>query len=1188
MATQTVSGIEDNDSGRDITSFGFEEQVASILARNSAVQLLVEPVTTKIVATNLAANHFYALSLANLNLRDITPHLPNLTEWLHYPLTTFQGQQTTPAGATYQVIITAAPLSIHNQPYLLLVIQDNRSRNQLEQKVSYQDTVLNQIVDAIIIADPHFVIQSWNKAAEEIYGWTAQEVIGKQAATLFQSQFPDGRSRDEINQQLVKNGFWRGEISQRRKNGRPIHIISSATLIKDESGNITNMIAVNRDITARKMAEKALIENERRFRQLIETSQATPFETDPEIHQIAYVGPQAAHLLGYPIEAWYSPNFFQRHIHPEDRPHVAQQRQEAMKNQLEYDFEYRVITISGEFVWLREIGTIVHDSNQSAKLLGFWVNITERKLYQFQLEASEKRFRALVEKSTDAFSLLDEQANILYASPSITTMLGYSLQEFIGQNAFSFSHPDEFSQNRAIFETILQAPGQSVSTTLQFRHQNGSWRWVEVSATNLLTDINVQGIVVNFRDITEQYLIQGEIRQSEQKYRQLFASAQHQAQEVLLLNQISVALAPTLELGQIYRTIVDLISHTFGYALASLYILEGDVLVVQHLVGYTDYLDQIPLSRGIMGLVARTGRAILVEDVTTDPIYVAAIEGVVSEICVPVFDEQQVVGVLNVESTDNVPLTAEDLQIILAVAAQASTAIGRARLYSEVRENEERFRMLLENSTDLIALLNSEGVIIYASPSTERVLGYGLGRYSGRVFTDFVHSDDLPELRFLMANLLIRSGSQTTTQYRMRHQNGSWRWIEATVTNLLHQSNVQAVIMNYRDITERWRAEEALRQAQKMEGLGVLAGGVAHDFNNLLTAMMSQISLASLQLPAASPLRPHIDKARMAAERAADLTRQLLAYSGREQLEMKPVQLNSLIQENLHLFSVAIPKHIALQLNLAEPLPTIDGDLGQIQQIIMNLLINAVEAVGDRPGQVTVTTGIQSVQTNDTELAKFTGTPLFPGEYVLLQIRDSGHGMDETTLSRIFDPFFTTKFTGRGLGLSAVLGIVRGHRGGLTVESRFGQGTTFHIVFPAGQTQFPLAPPPMSIQSKPIPSRTLLVIDDEYPIREAITDIMALARIPVIVAYDGLNGLALFQQHQAEIGLVLLDLSMPGLSGEETLAHLLTLDPHIKIILSSGYSQSEVRNLLTNQRIVAFLQKPFGFQELIEIVQKHL
>lgn len=1188
MATELDKGIEDNGSGREVNSPLFAEEIAAIFARNPAIQLLVEPVTTKIVAANPAANQFYSLPLTHLKLRDITPHLPELNEWLNYPLTIFQGQQLVPAGATYQITIIATPLTLNSQPYLLLAIQDNSHQSQLEQKISHQDTILNQIIDAIIIGDPNFIIQSWNKAAEEMYGWTAKEAIGRHAATIFQSQFADGLSRQDVNQQLFKHGFWSGEVSQRRKNGRPIYIISSVTLIKDQNGDVANMVAVNRDITARKMAEKALIENERRFRQLIETSQATPFETDPEVHQIAYVGPQVANLLGYPIEAWYSPDFVHRRTHPQDRSLVIGQRQEAIRNQLEYDFEYRMISITDEVVWIREIGTIVRNPDNESKLLGFWVNVTERKLYQFQLEASEKRFRALVEKSTDAFSLIDEQGTILYASPSVTTMLGYQSEEFVGQNAFDFSHPAEFSRNRTIFEAMIRYPRESVSATIQFRHQNGSWRWVEVSAKNLLADINVQGIVVNFRDITEQYLIRDEIRQSEQKYRQLFAAAQHQAQEVLLLNQLSMTLAPVLDLGLIYRTIVELINHTFGYALASLYTLVGERLVVQYLVGYTDYLHEIPLSRGIMGLVGRTGRAILVEDVATDPIYVAAIEGVVSEICVPLFDNEQVVGVLNVESTDNVRLTEGDLQIILAVAAQASTAIGRARLYSEVRENEERFRMLLENSSDLIALLDGEGVIIYASPSTERVLGYRVESYTGRLFTDFVHKEDLFELRFLVADLFVNPASQTTMQYRMRHQNGSWRWIEATATNLLHQPNVQAVIMNYRDITERWRAEEALRQAQKMESLGVLAGGVAHDFNNLLTAMMAQISLASLQLPAASQLRLHVDKALVAAERAADLTRQLLAYSGREQLKMKPIQLNALIHDNLHLFSVAIPKHITLQLNLTEPLPTIDGDLGQIQQIIMNLLINAVEAVGDRPGQITITTAIQTIQVANSGLAKFTVTPLFPGEYVVLQIRDSGQGMDKATLSRIFDPFFTTKFTGRGLGLSAVLGIVRGHRGGLQVESNPGQGTLFHLVFPAGQTQSPPTFSPIPVEPRSPPSRTLLVIDDEAPIREAVTDIMALVQISVIVAYDGQNGLTLFRQHQAEIGLILLDLSMPGLSGEETLYQLLALDPQVKIILSSGYSQSEVRNLLNNQRIVAFLQKPFSFQELIEIVQKHL
>jgi PAS domain S-box-containing protein len=410
-----------------------------------------------------------------------------------------------------------------------------------------------------------------------------------------------------------------------------------------------------------------------------------------------------------------------------------------------------------------------------------------------------------------------------------------------------------------------------------------------------------------------------------------------------------------------------------------------------------------------------------------------------------------------------------------------------------------------------------------------------------------------------------------------------------TVAPIRDGDRIRGVLGVTIDITDRVRAEEALRQAQKTESLGVLAGGIAHDFNNLLVAMLGQASLALAQLPPESPARSPIEKAVKAAERGADLARQMLAYSGRGQFERRPIQLNILIHENLHLFEVAVPKNVQLRMELAETLPPIEGDIGQMQQVVMNLIINAAEAIGERPGTVRVITGVEDVRAGDDRLWRYTDQPLAPGRYVTLEVRDNGSGMDAETLSKIFDPFFTTKFTGRGLGLAAVLGIVRGHKGGLLVDSAPGRGTAFKLFFPAGSSEAiqPL-PPDAAPRAYAPASGLILVIDDEQPVREAVTDILELDGLQVITAPGGAAGLALYQERQADVRLVLLDLSMPGMGGEETFRRLRAINPDVRVLLSSGYSQAEATRQFVGQGLAGFIQKPYDAGTLVRTIRQHL
>jgi CheY-like chemotaxis protein len=365
-----------------------------------------------------------------------------------------------------------------------------------------------------------------------------------------------------------------------------------------------------------------------------------------------------------------------------------------------------------------------------------------------------------------------------------------------------------------------------------------------------------------------------------------------------------------------------------------------------------------------------------------------------------------------------------------------------------------------------------------------------------------------------------------------------------------------------------------------------MAGGLAHDFNNLLVAMMNQVAIAKARLNPDHASHDNLDKAFQATETAALLTRQLLAYTGQGHFEVKGLHLNQLITQNLQLFQEALPANITFHTNLDEPLPHIQADSAQIQQIIMNLLLNAAEAIGTQEGTITITTTPYQLTASHIDQWQLVNERVTVGSYVLLEMVDTGRGMDEATLNRIFDPFYSTKGTGRGLGLAAVLGIVRGHNGSLRAESQAGEGTSFQFLFPAGDAE---QPDEETAESPAQPRRdTVLIIDDEKQVREAISDILDLKEIPSLAAANGQNGVALYEAQQEKIGLVILDLSMPGMSGIETFEALREFDPSAKIILSSGYTEGEVLQKMAGTRPTGFLQKPYRLETVLNTVEKFL
>ncbi|HEX9009978.1 MAG TPA: transporter substrate-binding domain-containing protein [Holophagaceae bacterium] len=385
---------------------------------------------------------------------------------------------------------------------------------------------------------------------------------------------------------------------------------------------------------------------------------------------------------------------------------------------------------------------------------------------------------------------------------------------------------------------------------------------------------------------------------------------------------------------------------------------------------------------------------------------------------------------------------------------------------------------------------------------------------------------------------------------------------------------------------ERLELERQVQHAQKLESLGVLAGGIAHDFNNLLTAMLGHMNVAQLKLAPESPALPHLESLERIIHRAADLTRQMLAYSGRGRFVVRPYDLNQVVREMTHLLEVSISKKIALRFHLAETLPLVQADAAQIQQVIMNLVTNASDAIGDREGTIRLATSVTELDRRYLDQL-YHGQDLAPGPYVALEVSDTGCGMSQEVQGRIFEPFFTTKITGRGLGLSATLGILKGHRAGIRIYSEAGRGTTFRLLFPACGT----GPQEEARGEADRPSRqlgTVLLVDDEQMIREAAGAALESLGLRVVTAVDGLDAVEVFTREKDHIDLVLMDLTMPHMDGREAFQHLRRIRPGIPVILSSGYNEQESIQQFLGRGLAGFLQKPYTLQALERTVQEAL
>lgn len=512
---------------------------------------------------------------------------------------------------------------------------------------------------------------------------------------------------------------------------------------------------------------------------------------------------------------------------------------------------------------------------------------------------------------------------------------------------------------------------------------------------------------------------------------------------------------------------------------------------------------------------------------------------------------------------------------------------GRDISVQVIAQHEKaRLAAVVEQAEEIVVVTDAIGLIQYVNPAFEQISGYRADEVIGKS-PAMVKSGKHDDAYYKKMWQKLRSGEVWRDGFINRAKDGSLYEVTQSISPICNEENeITGFAAVQHDVTEQRKAERKLQHADRVDSLGILAGGIAHDFNNLLAAILGNASLAMKKEKPYSLVHKNLENIKSAGETAADLCRQMLAYSGQAPFIVKPLNMSQIVVDMGKLISVSVSKSVDVQYQLHDQLPNIDADVAQMQQVVLNLIINASEAIQER-GTITLATGL--VEVDEEYLSHCVGkSVLEPGTKAYLEVMDSGCGMSEEVLQKIFDPFFTTKFTGRGLGMSAMLGIVQGHHGALRIWSIPDEGTRIRVILPISNMN-PVCEIEVE-QDTAIKKQagTVLVVDDESMIREVATMMFNEMGFSVINACNGQEGVTMLSENLQDVVLVLLDMTMPVMDGATCFYEMRKINPNIKVLLSSGYDEQDAISRFAGDGLAGFAQKPYDFEQLQQKVTEVL
>jgi PAS domain S-box-containing protein len=817
--------------------------------------------------------------------------------------------------------------------------------------------------------------------------------------------------------------------------------------------------------------------------------------------------------------------------------------------------EIPLVHQQGHMIWAQVSCTSLELETEPAayKVVQFY-DLTKLKQTEDSLRQNEATLRGLLQAAPMVIGLVKDRI-LGWTNEAIFNLTGYSSQELYGQSArMLYESDEEFQRVAEVKHPLVQKFGTG-SVETRFKHKDGTLVDILLSSAALDPQDLSQGLVFTATDISGLKKAEQALKESEHRYRALFetmtqgvvyqdangaiTSANPTAQKILGLN-----------LEQLRgRTSAD----PRWQAIKE----DGTPFAGEEHPSMTALRTGKPVSDVVMGIYS------------------------------PVQSERRWISI------SAVPEFRQGEKKAFRVYTTFTDITENKKAEEALRFSEEKFSKAFQASPVWVVLSSlHDGRYLEVNETFLKMTGFSRKEVIGRTSLELGTWVDTRERDHIVAEIL-RTGSISNFEVRRRTKSGD------QLTMLFSGETVEVggkkrLLSVSMDITERKMAEEERRkmqaqvqQVQKLESLGILAGGIAHDFNNLLMGVMGNAGLALMELPPESPPTSYVKQIEATARRLAELTNQLLAYSGKGKFLTSHIDLSNLVRELAGLLKTVVSKKATLRYDYDEDIPAIEADPTQIRQVVMNLITNASDALEDKEGLISVRTG--TLQADNTYLEEtYLREELPPGLYAYVEVSDTGVGMDSQTKAKIFDPFFTTKFAGRGLGLAAVLGIVRGHQGAVKIYSEPGQGTTFKVLFPASSQ------PAQDLPSEPVKicptekCRTILVADDEATVREVARRTLEGAGCEVITASDGQQAIDTFRAKHQQIDLVLLDMTMPRKGGEEVFREIRSIDPHIPVILTSGYSEQDTANHFIGRGLSGFIQKPYVPNELIQKIRNVL
>ena len=1014
-----------------------------------------------------------------------------------------------------------------------------------EETIRTHSHVLMQLTEAVNFTDEHGTILYTNAAFDTMFGYVSGDLIGKNVSTL--NHAPKGvyeRASDEISTAFRAGRSWIGEFRNRHRDGTEFWTRARAFQI--QGGRLA--VCVQEDITARRKAETALRDSEERFRRVAESAFVGIAVFDGE--RFVFSNRTMVEISGYsPRELeGLTREDIARSFLPDER---HQQVMEKLRR-LDSDAEATDVAAFNELRIRRKDGTERWANltvsrlypNRSFPRLFLCADVTER----VRAEATLRTRSQVLMSMAEGVVFTDADGVIIETNPAYNQMFGYESGELIGQHITTLSDMSQ-AEIDALVADINLAFDSTGEWTGVFRNirKDRTHVWTRARLSRVEID-GRSGIVAVQEDITESRRAAEALKESEEKFRRVAESA-----------FIGIAVHD----GTHYTFCNEAMTRVSGYSLEELALLKREEIAKR--LFYPEDIGGVLFKLSELDQPSSSAEPVVFEDIR-----LRHKDG-----------QPRWVSLMFSRMYPDMPMPRLTICI---------DRTDRKRAESALRESEALFRAITEQMPDCVFLLDyrdavTPGVIVYANESAARLHGMTIDEIIGRSISELSDpssSHDMPELR-----RRILSGETVRFEHTHRRKDGSLFPVEI-VAQRIEALGTNKVLAIDRDLTERRQLEDErlameqrMLQAQKLESLGILAGGIAHDFNNLLVGILGHADLAREELENGSTAHESLEQIEVAAQRAAELTHQMLAYSGKGKFVVQRIRLDETVREMAKLLEVSLSKKAVLRFELDPNTPPIEADSAQVQQVVMNLITNASDALGDKAGVITLRTG--ATDYNADSLRQFTlGDPLNPGRYVYLEVTDTGCGMDASTLQRMFDPFFSTKFAGRGLGLASVIGIVRAHHGGLHVSSRTGAGTSFRVIVPEASSETNDSAPESELNEGRAARSggTVFVVDDEPRVRDLVARALGRSGFEVLTANDGPSAIELFRRRSHDVCVAIIDWTMPGMNGRDVLAAFRSQRPDLPALFMSGYASSEMASRVPDDIRSAFLQKPFTIESL--------